>query len=176
MTCIVAVSDGRRVWMGGDSLATNSHLDKHVLSQPKVFVKEEFIFGVAGLARMLQQLSSKFFPWDVEHTDEYMYGPFTDQLKAFIDENDLQDQYGFLWGQLLVGFNGGIYKVQSDYLVIKSTLDYDSIGTGSAHALGSLASSRGGPKERITRALEAAVEHNAACGGPFNIISGAKKR
>ncbi len=52
MTCIAAVADGKRVWMGADSYAGNGYT--YVLTQrPKLRKVGEFLIGGAGSIRAL---------------------------------------------------------------------------------------------------------------------------
>lgn len=174
MTCIVAVSDKTQVWMGADALATNGHLDKYKMSMPKVWERGEFVFGGAGSATMLQSLRATFVPDVSSYSDDYMYGHFVEQLREFTASTGQGSKLEFS-NQMLIGFNGSIYKVMEDYFINKTQESYDSIGSGSPYALGSLTRTHGDPRKRITRALEAAVEHNAGCEGPFTLIHGGRK-
>jgi ATP-dependent protease HslVU (ClpYQ) peptidase subunit len=171
MTCIVAVADSKKVWMGADSAATGPGLDRWTMNAPKVWNSGPFVFGVAGNPSVMQTLKTKFIPvLSNQDPYEYIAGSFVDQLQEVLGPLGADSL-------LLVGYRGRIFEIvmPQQYLVLEPKDNYASIGSGAPFALGSLRSSRGNPQKRITQALEAASTHNAGCAPPFNIINGGNK-
>ena len=74
-------------------------------------------------------------------------------------------------GEFLVGYKGNLYKVQSNFSVMKSIDGYDACGCGKEFALGSLASlPLNNPKEAIRSALIISQKFAAGVREPFTII------
>lgn len=171
MTCVVAIWNGRRVFMGADSAATDSHsMDRWTLGFPKVIRKGDFLYGLAGDPTVLQGLRSSFEPTPAEYSGfDYISGPFINSLREFVENNQL-NQGPYMPAQLLIGYQGVAYEIMQNYLVVKTQNNYASIGSGSSYALGSLAHSKGSPRKRIEQALKSACEHNAGCAPPFNYV------
>lgn len=77
-------------------------------------------------------------------------------------------------GVFLVGTQGRLFAVYSDFQVGSSSNGYAAVGCGDALALGSLHSTIGrGARHRVTAALEAASHHNAGVSAPFVIEASA---
>ncbi len=168
MTCIVAVTDNKKVWMGADSAATGPGLDRWTMNTPKVWSKGPFVFGVAGNPSVAQKMRSSFNP-ELANLDPYSYisGKFVEQLESLLGD-DGRDSL------LLVGYQGRIFEIvmPQNYLVMEPKENYASIGSGAPFALGALRASRGNPERRIKLALDAACTHNAGCAPPYNFITG----
>jgi len=76
-----------------------------------------------------------------------------------------------MWS-LLVATRGRIFRICSHLSASESAMGYDAIGSGTPHALGSLASTEGRPaKDRVETALRAAERHNGGVAAPFTILS-----
>lgn len=178
MTCIAAIVDSGKVWMGGDSLAA-AGWECTSLANPKVFIRGEFLFGSCGEVRFGQLLQwSLVLP--APHESQDLFGFMcTDFITAIRDcfkaggwaEKDKEKEKG---GDFLVGFRGRIFEIESNYQIIEHTNPYACCGSGQAYACGSLYSTRDNkhsPEKRIRMALEAAEHHNMGVRGPFTILS-----
>jgi hypothetical protein len=108
--------------------------------------------------------------------DDYLYGPF---IKEIIKEfktggyAEIKDNV-VRGGFFLFGYRGKLYEVESDFQIGKYVKNYCAVGCGSDYALGclhGLENSKLLPKEKVTRALEAAEEFSAGVRRPFNIVS-----
>jgi hypothetical protein len=78
-------------------------------------------------------------------------------------------------GQMLVGFRGCLFQIESDFQVGWNACGYDAVGAGAEIALGSLATtaitgSTTAPSDRLKIALLAAEEHNIGVRQPFTIL------
>ena len=172
MTCIVAVAEDGVVYMGGDSAGV-AGLNITIRDDPKVFKTHGFIMGFTSSFRMGQLLQYKFDPpKQTSGTSDmkYMVTDFIDAVRKLFKENGFgSDSTG---GNFLVGYNGKLYNIDSDYQVGIPSDKYDSVGCGAKIALGSLYSTVGQkPEARLKASLEAAAKFNAGVSAPFVIMS-----
>lgn len=177
MTCIVGLKHKGKVYIGGDSLGSNSALQKTVRADEKVFQKNDMIFGFTSSYRMGQILRYSFTPPSrAEKVDDmqYLVGDFIPALiKTF-------SEYGYLskshernvGGTFLLGYRKELYVIENDFQVGVPTLDYDSCGCGEDLAKGCMFATDGKePKFRIEKALDAASVHSAGVAPPYKIVS-----
>ena len=178
MTCIVGLVDGGKVYIGGDSAGV-AGLDIYGRADQKVFKVGDFIMGFTTSFRMGQLLRYSFIP-PKRHTEnniyKFMVTDFIDAVRKCLKdggfakkENDVERG-----GVFLVGYAGRLFKVEGDYQVGETILQFDSCGCGESFALGSLYTTKTqkDPIKRINVALEAAQEFSAGVREPFNIIEG----
>lgn len=191
MTCIVAITDGKKVYMGGDSQGTALHTGQ-LMKNEKVFkktfsikkknsIKEvEMLFGCSNSIRMTQIIHYIFdIPEMDGEMDErpYMVKVFVPALiKCFADNGYLRTQEGEISNcYFMCGFNGRLFTLQDDFQVGEPMLNYDSIGSGADYAMGALSASfeyHDTDYVNVLRiALEIAAKHNITVSGPFNIMS-----
>ena len=176
MTCIIGWIEGNKVWIGGDSAGVGG-LKIRTRADEKVFKNGEMLFGYTSSFRLGQLLRySLELPEQSKKKDdyEYMCTDFIDAVsemlkkKNYAEISDNKMKIGFF----LVGYKGNLYEIESDLQVAKPTLNYEAVGCGADIAMGalhSLNSFKMKPKERITKALEAAAEFSAGVRSPFII-------
>lgn len=176
MTCIVGLKHKGKVYIGGDSLGSNTALQKVVRADEKVFKKNDMIFGFTSSFRMGQILRYSFYPpARTENIDDmqYLVGNFIPALITCYSE------HGFLskshdrnvGGIFLLGYRQELYKIESDFQVGIPVLNYDSCGCGDDLALGCLFATEGKPPlTRIKLALDAAAAHSAGVAPPYKIV------
>lgn len=174
MTCIVGVIDKKNVYIGGDSAAiSEDDLTYNIREDEKVFKTGEFIFGFSTSFRMGQILRFKFKPpkKPSRMSDfEYMVTIFIDELKKCFASSGY-DEFKEDESAFLVGYNGKLYEILSDYQVGLSKEGYASIGCGSDIANGALFVTKDLPaQERVLKALEAATHHSMGVRPPFKIV------
>lgn len=168
MTCIVAISDGNTVYMGGE----RGYSDEHVIIpslEPKIYDKGLYLIGYAGNAGTGQNVVHNFNPPAfVTNTkvDNYMYRSFIPALRKFLkDDIDKDDDTS-----LIIGIKGRVYEISvQDY----QCTEYKeiAIGSGMPYALGSLHTSKDLPaKERVHIAIESAITYSPTCQGPIDIL------
>ncbi len=178
MTCIVGLVQGTGVWIGGDSAGSNSSFIM-TRKDPKVFRVGEMLMGCCGSFRMAQLLRCTFEPpahpeeMDVER---YLVGPFIDAVRRLFKDggaatSEKEAERGTFF---LLGYRGGLYRIEHDYHVGQAADGYDAIGSGSDFALGALHAlaatrSRLAPPDRIRLALEASERSSPSVRGPFII-------
>ena len=162
MTCIVGLVDDGDVYIGGDS------------ADEKVFGNGPFIMGFTSSFRMGQLLRYKFSAPDqtVHQGDmEYMVTSFIDAARQCFANNGFGDKDASTGGTFLVGFNGKLYTVESDFQVGIPAPGYDAVGCGADLALGAMYATQGlPPEERINTALLAASTFSAGVAPPFTIL------
>lgn len=179
MTCIVAVTDGTRVTMGGDSAGV-SGWDMTVRADEKVFTIGPMVVGFTTSFRMGQLLRYRLKLPD--HPDgmadhEYLSTQFVDAVRTCLKEGgyarvDSNREEG---GTFLVGYRGAIWQVASDFQVGRSQCEFDACGCGADYAIGALAILKGRPRQRTERALEVAAQFSAGVRGPFVVAVGGAK-
>lgn len=174
MTCIVGISKGNTVFLGGDSAATAGDGSQTIIGEPKVFVKGKVAFGVCGSPLVMDWIRHSFeLP---EHpvgmaSRTYMTTLFAPGLKECLAEAEMVDEKGCVEADLLLGYDGTLYNLESNFQLIVSRSCYNSVGSGYEPALGSLHGSSGDPKKRLLAALKASTDHNATVRPPYVIVS-----
>ena len=173
MTCIVAISDNGKVYMGGD----RGHSDSHTLvssTQPKIFDTGSYLIGYAGNSGIGQAVVYNFqYPavGKTHNIDRHMLKVFIPALRLFFKENDIKipddddNNAGFI-----VGVKGRVYEIDiSDFQCVE--YEEVSIGSGSSYAYGSLYTSIDLPaKARVEKALQAAINYSPTCKAPIDIL------
>lgn len=173
MTCIVAISDGSKVYMAGD----RGHSDSQTIvssTRPKIFDVGSYLIGYAGNSGVGQAVVYNFeFPpvGKTHNIDRHMLQVFIPKLRSFVTDNNIKlpddddNNAGFI-----VGVKGRVYEIDlTDFQCTEYT--EVAIGSGSSYAYGSLYSSRDNkPGDRITQSLEAAILYSPTCAGPIDIL------
>jgi 20S proteasome alpha/beta subunit len=176
MTCIVGITDGQTVTIGGDSAGSDGwHVA--VRSDSKVFQVGPYLMGFTTSYRMGQLLRYSLTvggpdSWDV---DRFMATTFIDAVReclsrgGYAKTEDGQEQ----GGQFLVGIHGRLYVVGDDYQIGHTISGYAAVGSGYLVALGSLhstARSLTDSRHRAVLALEAAAELTEGVRAPFTVV------
>ena len=186
MTCIVAVAQAGAVCIGGDSAGVGGY-SLTQRADEKVFENEGYLFGFTSSFRMGQLLRYRFKPPRRHPADElvkFMTTDFVDEVRKCLKE------YGFTTikdaveegGTFLVGTEGRIFRVDSDFQVGESIHPYDACGCGEDLALGALhavySSGLADTPDRDTigrsavqAALNAAETFSAGVRSPFHILT-----
>jgi ATP-dependent protease HslVU (ClpYQ) peptidase subunit len=173
MTCIVAISDNGKVYMGGD----RGHSDTHTLvssTQPKIFDTGSYLIGYCGNSGIGQAVVYNFqYPavGKTHNIDRHMLKVFIPALRSFFKESDIKipedddNNAGFI-----VGVRGRVYEIDiSDFQCVG--YEEVSIGSGSSYAYGSLYTSIDLPaKDRVEKALQAAINYSPTCQSPIDIL------
>lgn len=175
MTCIVGVSDGRRVFIGGDSagvdgLSIRTRLDR------KVFRNGAFVFGFTTSFRMGQILAFCFSPPEPPAGGDllgFMCSDFIGRARtALRDGGFARTSDGVeTGGTFLVGVMGRLFRIDNDFQVGEVAEGWDACGCGEDYALGHLWATRGAePRARVLGALEAAEGLSAGVRRPFVLL------
>ncbi|HVS71340.1 MAG TPA: hypothetical protein VHQ47_08815 [Phycisphaerae bacterium] len=175
MTCIVAISNGKDVLMGGDSAGVTGW-DIQIRADPKVFVRGEFVIGFTTSFRMGQLLrfGLNVTPKPESVGDyEYMVTHFVPAVRQCLKDGgfatrEKEQEQG---GTFLVGYRGHIYSIHDDYQVADVVENYCAVGCGASYALGALyASTEKNTRKRAEAALNAASRFSAGVRAPFLFV------
>jgi hypothetical protein len=176
MTVIVGLVDNGNVYIGGDSAGV-AGLSVSIRADEKVFHNGPFIIGITSSFRMGQLLRYRLDApkQTTNQTDmEYMVTDFIDAVrKCFADGGfgTTAANSDHVGGTFLVGYNGSLYHIGSDFQVGQPLWKYDSVGCGSDIAKGSLFSSKEkSPEVRLKLSLEASAAFSGGVLAPFYIV------
>ena len=183
MTAIAAIVEKGKIWMGGDSAGV-AGLSLTVRKDPKVFLKGDVLIGFASSFRMGQLLRWRLkLPNHTKRmtTLEYMHLSFIDAVrKCLKDGGYTRIEYNEeLAGEFLIGYQGEIFHMSSDFQLSQNTDNFAAIGCGRDLVLGSLTTTKEyetSPVERLTLALHAAESYSAGVRSPFLILDSKGKK
>lgn len=180
MTCIVAVVEDGRVVMGADSAGSDLYTIRS-RKDPKIHQVGPFLFGFTSSFRMGQLLGYAFKEPDRDprvSTDKFMVTTFIDAVRSCLKvggyaqlSNNVESG-----GVFLVGYEGRIFRIDSDYQVGESVLLYEAVGCGAEHACAAMYATQKfaddgliTASDRVILALKAAEEFSCGVRGPFLI-------
>jgi ATP-dependent protease HslVU (ClpYQ) peptidase subunit len=181
MTCIAGVVSNGKVVIGGDSAGVGKE-ELEIRLDPKVFVRDRFIFGFAGSWRIgqLLQYSLEIPPKpESQPIHEYLCTSFVNSARACLKsggflgtENGGEESNG---GEVLIGTEGELFTMYSSFQIARQQANYAAVGSGAQVARGSLYSTDHephiSPPVRIKLALQAAERFCSGVRGPFVIES-----
>jgi ATP-dependent protease HslVU (ClpYQ) peptidase subunit len=177
VTCIAGISQGGKVWLGGDSLGVRNGT-KVIFATGKIWQSGEFLMGTCGVSRLCNLARYVFnppaLPADAD-LDAYMANEFSAAWRGLVKENGMvktEDGAEYQEGMLLVGVRGALYEMDGFFGASRPMENYTAIGSGDNIALGALYATKGlRPEKRIKLALEAAAKWDDGVAGPFNVLS-----
>lgn len=172
MTCIVGISNGDNVYIGGDRGISNND---NILSlcRPKVAKNGEYIIGYAGsqgVGQLAHIMTTPVIGKDIEKT---LRTSFIKSLKTIIDEfgpSNLTESENHT--DFLVGCKGRLFEISTNDWSV-SELEYSAVGSGSNIALGSIYTTSLydlSIKERVQIALDSAIALSPTCQAPIDIL------
>ncbi len=180
MTCIVGIKTKDNVFIGGDTLGSNTFTGGSYV-KPKVFKKGKFLFGGCGSYRILQLLEFELTIPKIyvdEKTDDYLYSRFVDAVRSCVKSGGalkLNDSVERMANCIfLFAYDNRLFTMQENFSILESTNDYDATGSGGYHAEASLYSTQGiieDPKERIKKAIICASNYVLSVNDKINIVS-----
>lgn len=175
MTCIVGITDGATVTIGGDSAGV-AGWQVTVRADQKVWAVNGWAFGFTTSFRMGQLLRWSLVPPPVEgDLERYMATTFIDAVRACLKAGGFAkaDNGREEGGEFLVGHAGRLFQVASDYQVGEPAEGVAAVGCGDEFALGAVLAQRPATpaKVRVIRALEIAARCSGAVAGPFHVVS-----
>lgn len=178
MTCVVGLVDNGHIYIGADSYCRTRWDGGHIMAEPKVFHRGPFIIGGCGRTRDSQLLEYALTVprrYEGQDTIHYMCTSFGDAIRACIRNAGnltVDKSEESMHSSFLVGYDGQLFEIGCDFSVLHVSEPYLATGSGWAFASGALHSMASlPPKERITKALEAAAHYNCYVRPPFTILS-----
>ena len=169
MTCIVGISDGTHVYIGGDrGISDNETILS--MSRPKIGVRGDWIYGYAGDLGIGQSIEVIDLPIVEDNDDPYMLivneliYTLHERIDRLISNDGPQADF-------LIGCKGRLFELNTEAWGVAEVQE-TSIGSGSQFSLGSLYSTIGkDPIDRIGLSLGAAITYSTSCQGPIDILS-----
>lgn len=178
MTCIVGLIDGGKVIMGADSAASNGWMTR-ASSVEKLFRRGPFIIGYTSSYRMGQLLHHEVvLPMpDPGNCDErWMVTRFIPAIReifksAGYTKIDSNREEG---GAFLVGIEGKLFEIESDFQVASYFDGVASVGSGADYALGAIFAAREAGLvdglDLVKLGLKAAGYYSGSVMPPFTIM------
>lgn len=186
MTCVIALIDGNKVYLGGDGAASEDKTGLIVQRvDPKVFKVGQFGIGFVDSFRMGQILQYNWTPPIYKPTlnhkslDKFMKTKFVDSVKEAFKENGFGNfsqstEEGDEGGTFIIAVQGTgrIFTMDPDFHIGECDVMYMAEGSGQQVALGSLYSTTNikSPRKRVRMALEASSKFIMTVRPPFTII------
>lgn len=181
MTCVVGIELNGGVVLAADSIGVSGSFKSPRLDK-KVFVNGQYVIGYTSSYRMGQLLRYAELPMvEPDRRGEDLFKHmvtefipairelFKDAGYAKVDSNEESA------GEFLVGVNGQLLKIASDYQVGRRSTPYDACGSGQAAALGALhitrEMSRNPRQHGLFKVLYAVEACDAWVGAPFHSIA-----
>jgi ATP-dependent protease HslVU (ClpYQ) peptidase subunit len=173
MTCIVAIRQKNKVWIGGDSAGTNSST-RRIREDSKVFRLDKFVFGYTTSFRMGQLIRHKFQPGLLTQSNnpDNIIFDIVEQVRKILEEYKYSriESNESTGGEFIVAWKNNLYTVYSDFQYAKVKDNFTSCGCGVSFALGSLFETGNiNPHKRIIRALKTAEYFSNSVIRPFVI-------
>lgn len=176
MTCIVGLCYNNTVYMGADSAGVSDNGDLVIQATPKIFKVADMLIGVSGSMRW-GQVIRHYLAGSFERYQKAPYiievasalAALADAHKATLGSNPLQVD-----ATTLIGWQGKLYVITSDFAVIESVHPYAAIGSGKNIALGAMMAldtiAAGDPSsgwDWLRISLRAAEAFESSVRGPF---------
>ena len=175
MTCVVALIEDGKVYMGADSLGVAGY-SCTTRADEKLFHNGDWLIGGTTSFRMLDLLRYKFVPPVVDpritELRQYMCTSFVDEVRSCFGNGGFRKKENEVevGGSFLVAIKDRLFNIESDFQVGEHVHPYAAVGCGRDIALGSLFSTEGfEPKLRLKTALEASERFSAGVSRPFQI-------
>ena len=191
MTCVVAITNGKTVWMGSDSAAceeTSGTL--HLMADGKVWKRGELVMGVSangtGIMQALRYhltlepiFAEHNAPDGVDPLMHYMVNVFAGAARKCLEEGDLLKK-GAMDAHILVGLRGRLFMVEGSFGVVPDPEPFNAIGSGGAEAKGALwtfdllrraMSVKWLPEKILEVALEVSERYTSTVRRPWHFVS-----
>lgn len=172
MSCVVAIVQDKKVWMGCDSFATTETGERRPIDNEKVFRNGKYLLGFIGSVRSGQLLDPHYFkpPSNILDFPTKVIQVFKIFGSLVITPTQTLAQES----NMLIATKGGkLWELMTDFQ-LNPISEYSTIGSGSIFAFGSLYTTQGSdmhPEDRIKIALESAAYFDTGTGPPFKVFS-----
>ena len=181
MTCIVGITDGKRIAMGADSAGSSPDTSEiYDVATSKLWSSGAYLVGICGSFR-----AGQLARWEMAWPDPPEAAGA--ELESFVVRevvkslrHTLQDA-GFTSpaeparaAQFLIGLKGHLFSIGSDFSAVSMSAPFMAIGSGRLAAYGALQILAGlelEPEEKVRRALAAARTQTANVREPFHLLS-----
>lgn len=182
MSVVVGVVENGRVWIGGDSLASDDHVGT-VRRDPKVFrLDNGILLGIVGDSRVTQVVRYAFGCSEssgfADANMPYLLVTFVPALRERISEAGVpmeEGEHKSRWS-ILLALHGHLYAIYDDFQIEETADGHNAIGCGYRTALGSLYTTSPDRRaalmcgrDRVLEALEATAHVDLHVAPPFTI-------
>ncbi len=169
MTCVAALVEDGKVYMAADSfMGSEYHVLPRGKDDPKVFRHASgIIIGTCGTTIAQRKMRTTMLPVRKPGQDlvDFVFESLGPALANRVGEH--QDF------EFLLGIEGRLFRGFPNTLVVECVDGFSAIGSGGAHALGSLATpSDATPMTRVRRAVTIAERYIPTVRGPIVVVSG----
>lgn len=177
-TCIIGLVQGPTVWMAGDSAVSSDEpgdVSLVTAKEPKVFRTGPCLVGICGGIRAGQIVEHHLkVPARPARCSAYKWmatsftGALRKAVKAAGGQSPNSEEPDQIDGEYLVGYQGKLFYIYTDYSVMAPAAPYAAVGSGAFGALCVMhATPKLSPKKRLLTALEAVEEYCASVRRPF---------
>lgn len=166
MTCVAGLVENGVVYMAADRLGSNGFVGR-TYKNDKIVRKDGILFGTTGTFKCINFLKYDFSvpkKQEGEESDAYMYRVLKEVAKGLIEDKfctKTKDGELDLTSTLLIGYDGGLYKMQGDGSMLIPEDKFLTVGSGCYHSEASLYSTEGTeltPEQRLRKAIVCANE------------------
>lgn len=175
MTCIVGISDGKNVTLGGDAAASSAtDRELYILRTEKVFAAGEYLIGYCASYRA-GQIAQYQVDWPAPPEDKdanlcrFVVNEVVPVLQKALEGSGMTQP-----GQFLIGLRGHLFSIAHDFSATELEEPWIAIGSGRMPAYGALYAMEDSPldpKTKARRALEAAERYTNNVRQPFVVLS-----
>jgi len=184
MTCVVSIETEKGVYLGCESLGSNTFTSDNY-HYSKIFQVGEMFFGISGSYRVAQALQySLVVPERGESEDDeaFLAGKLVNHMRLTLEECGCLSQtsaegtpsvQNMGEASLILAYRDKIYLIQSDFSILRPKSGEICIGSGGYHAQASLFTSKNldiPPEDRIKLALQCASNYVISCNDDIRVI------
>jgi hypothetical protein len=175
------VDEQSRVWIGADSATSwdNDEARVQITRNPKVFRAGCLLIGSSGSGRVQVLLRTFVPPKRPKGSSAFDYIATTvaEGIRKMLSDagavalpNDSKPMTMPYNSTILIGYKGGLYRMDDDFSVDEAADEIDVAGSGGSWALPVLSLTRGKPpKERILAALKASARQCWSVRAPYRV-------
>ena len=180
MTLVVAEKTAGGIIVGSDRNVTTPEGEIYEYGRNKVVIREGYLFGHCGSARVGQALEHYVNLPEIPPEGDllpFLSTKLVPAIRKAVTENGAAYEGRLILGEkaaVLVGCRGELFHITSDLVAVRVADDVAAIGSGRHHAYGALYALRkidyGTPRERLEIALEASARYKATIRGPWDFL------
>lgn len=178
MTAVIGFEFKDGVILGSDSLIVDEYGTSLTSLTPKVFEKNNVLFGTCGSLRITQVIKYKFVIPERNGKElfEYLCTDFIDGLAETLCNNNCtyMKNDSMTGSEMIIGIDGQLFAIDEDFHIIKTSLPFFAIGSGKSFAFGSMMSlemfPQLPPKARIELSLQTVSKLCSTVGSPFTFV------
>lgn len=182
MTAIIALTNGKNVWMAGDSFCGDED-KKDLCKTSKVYKVGPIGIGLCGMVRqelIVEKTIRRLIEEEnVKVTHDWLKFELPDILVAEMRERhatvDKENQATLGDSAYMIAFGGKIYYLDDDFGIWDSQRKFAAIGSGKQYALGAMAaldkiSSELSPEDKVRLCLDCAHDWSIYVCPPYTCI------